>query len=113
MKKSDEKNLIRRINSALPEDIIFLAYSKVNEDFTARHLAKYREYHYYFFSENYDIELMKEMAKKFVGEHDFRNFCKMKPEYERFGYKRTIMKCEIVPCEKYLTKFLPMHKFVC
>lgn len=54
--------MIKRINSALPDDIVFLAYALVDESFTARHMPVYREYHYYFFSEDYDIDLMNEMC---------------------------------------------------
>lgn len=41
---------------------------------------------------------MKRNAKKFEGEHDFRNFCKMKPQYEKNGTVREIMSCEIKEC---------------
>ena len=55
----------------------------------------YREYHYYFFGENYDIELMRDGCNKFIGLHDFKNFCKMKPEYIERGSKREIINCDI------------------
>lgn len=58
VKETDENNLLRRINTGLPNDVIFLAYAKVKEDFNARFTAVYREYHYYFFSEKCDIEKM-------------------------------------------------------
>lgn len=95
VKPQDEKFMVKRINSALPEDIIFLAYAKASENFNARHTALFREYHYYFFSDQCDIGKMQEAASKFVGSHDFKNFCKMKPQYEKSGTVREIMVCEI------------------
>lgn len=105
--------MIKRINSALPDDVIFFAYAKVRDDFNARFTAIYREYHYYFFSEKCDIEKMKINAKKFEGVHDFKNFCKMKPQYEKNGTTREVINCEVVSCENKMGEFLPMHVFIC
>lgn len=91
--------MIKRINSVLPDDIIFLSFAWVWEDFNAWFSAIYREYHYYFFSEKCDIDKMKRNAKKFEGVHDFKNFCKMKPQYEKNGTVREIMSCEIKECQ--------------
>ena len=113
VREIDEKNLVRRINSALPDDIVFLAYSKVDEGFSARHMPVYREYHYYFFSENYDVQVMERASKLFEGSHDFRNFCKMKPEYEERGTVREIFFCEVKRAENLWSEYLPVHVFVC
>ena len=49
----------------------------MNQDFDARFSCLQRIYKYYFPAANVDISVMNKAAQKFVGEHDFRNFCKM------------------------------------
>ena len=48
-----------------------------SEEFDARYDCIRRIYKYYFFKEDLDIALMQEASKLYLGEHDFRNFCKM------------------------------------
>ena len=61
-----------------------IAFAHVNEDFNARFSCIYREYKYFFFKDKMDIQKIKEAASKFLGAHDFRNFCKR----ERFIYAK-------------------------
>lgn len=85
-------------------------------EFSARLHCIGREYRYYFYTENLDFEKIQKAAKIFEGEHDFRNFCKMKPEYNKEGgTTRTIKKCEIKPYKNENNKkdFLPMAVFIC
>jgi len=49
----------------------------VPADFHARFTCLGREYKYLFWKGDLDILEMQKAASKFVGEHDFRNFCKM------------------------------------
>ena len=67
------------INSNLPFDIRVTAFSEVDDDFNARYHCIAREYRYYFVQDLLDIEKMREASKYYVGEHDFRNFCKIDP----------------------------------
>lgn len=91
-----EKQWKRAINHFLPNDIYILDSSFVSEDFHSRYSAQKKEYHYLLnmneynpFQTNYiyqygrvlDIELMKDAAKIFIGEHDFASFC----SYDQYG----------------------------
>ena len=53
-------------------------YEKINI-YSFRYDCVYREYYYFFMRNTLDIEKMKVAAIKMVGEHDFRNFCKLNP----------------------------------
>ncbi|GAB4821171.1 hypothetical protein N2152v2_008217 [Parachlorella kessleri] len=67
------------INRALPEDIRITGWTPVPQDFSARFSAAFREYKYYFVQQpgaELDLGAMAQAAAHFVGEHDFRNFCK-------------------------------------
>lgn len=44
---------------------------------------------------------METAGKKFVGEHDFRNFCKMDASNVH-NYRRHVMLFEIMPCSERL-----------
>lgn len=79
------------INSFLPPDIRATKSECVDDDFNARYSAKKKTYEYnlYFgevenpilerfavmISSKVDLEKMKECAKIFIGEHDFKCFC--------------------------------------
>lgn len=110
--EEEEKELVRRINSALPEDIIIVAYAKVDDSFNARTDCKSRHYRYFFFKEDLNIEKMEEAAQKFFGKHDFRRFCKMQPQYEETGTVRDIFISTIVDL-KNNSDFLPMAYYDC
>lgn len=84
-------NIIRGMNSLLPEDIAVLSCEETWEDFHARYSCKGKEYIYRFlnrpvrdpFLENralhypyeMDIELMNSAAERIKGTHDFSAFC--------------------------------------
>ena len=110
--EDEEKDLVRRINSALPEDIIILAYTKVPESFDARHNCKTRHYRYFFFKEDLNLEKMNEAAQKFIGMHDFKRFCKMQPQYEKSGTTKELFISTIVDL-KNGSDFLPMAYYDC
>lgn len=91
-----EKQWKRAINHFLPNDIYILDSLFVSEDFHSRYSATKKEYHYLLstneyspFETNYiyqygrplDLELMKDAASIFIGEHDFASFC----SYDRYG----------------------------
>lgn len=66
----------QRMNRVLPQDIRILGHAEVGPSFDARFSCIFREYNYFFFAETLDVRLMAESAKKLIGLHDFRNFCK-------------------------------------
>ena len=91
-----EKQWKRSINHFLPNDIYILDSLFVSEDFHSRYSATKKEYHYLLstneyspFETNYiyqygrplDLELMKDAASIFIGEHDFASFC----SYDQYG----------------------------
>lgn len=89
-------NLVKRINSALPEDIVVLSAVEVPQSFSAQFSCKTREYRYYFFESDLDLERMESACRLLEGEHDFRNFCKWNEKYEKCGTVRNIFTCRIV-----------------
>ena len=77
LKECDEYDYPRLLNRVLTPDIRVLGWKPVDNDFSARFSAEYREYKYYFVHpEPLDIVSMGKAAAFLVGEHDFRNFCK-------------------------------------
>lgn len=66
----------QKINACLPPDIRVLAYADIPPQFDARFSCVFREYKYFFFKQDMDIDLIKEACKQYVGLHDFQNFCK-------------------------------------
>jgi tRNA pseudouridine38/39 synthase len=76
--KSTEISYIQILNRLLPEEIRVISWTPVSLDFSARFSCLYRVYKYFFPIGTMDVELMREAAGKLVGEHDFRNFCKVK-----------------------------------
>ena len=86
-----ERNLLRGINSLLPEDIIIKSLVEVDERFHARYNAKSKIYLYQIFNSpvpsalyrNYswfvhsllDMDNMQTAAGQLIGSHDFSSFC--------------------------------------
>ncbi len=104
-------SLKRGLNSQLPNDIKVCSVDNCENSFHPIFSAKKKEYQYFFstkeitpfmddmigcFSFKLDIELMKEGAKLFLGEHDFKNFfCK---GTDVSSTVRTIFSVVIVNC---------------
>lgn len=65
------------LNRVLPLDIRVLGWAPVPDGFSARFCCSYRTYRYFFDGDGYDLGRMSAAAGRLVGEHDFRNFCKM------------------------------------
>ena len=85
------------INRQLPPDIRVLAWSPVPEKFDARFNCISREYRYYFSSQGLDLQKMQQSCQLLIGQHDFRNFCKIDPSKPEMTYERRILECEIIP----------------
>jgi len=62
--------------SNLFEDIIFYGIKKTNPEFNPRY-AKQRQYRYYLFSKNLDIEKIISASSVFTGRNDFSNFARV------------------------------------
>ncbi|KAG5921297.1 hypothetical protein E4U61_006865 [Claviceps capensis] len=122
----DELCYPRILNRLLPDDIRILAWCpSPPADFSARFSCRERQYRYFFtqpaFAPNpaeaagppsssssssssssalqpgwLDIEAMRNAAKRFEGEHDFRNFCKVDPAKQISNFRRRIFESDIV-----------------
>jgi tRNA pseudouridine38/39 synthase len=79
----------------LPDDIQFIAWCPVDKDFSARFDCKNRTYKYFFPKGNLNIEKMNTASKYLIGNHDFRNFCKMDVNNGVTEFFRTISSVEI------------------
>lgn len=64
-----------------------------------RFSTRRRTYKYFFLKSNLNIDLMKESATHLLGEHDFRNFCKI-DTVNVDNFKRTIHSFTIDPYNK-------------
>lgn len=109
------------LNHLLPPDIRILAWCPVPpSDFSARFSCRERQYKYFFTQPAFppiprhleakskgitgkiiqdgwlDIEAMRDAAKKFVGLHDFRNFCKVDGSKQISNFERRIFHADIV-----------------
>ena len=114
-KKLPEEQWKRAINHFLPNDIYVLNTKYVSDDFHSRYSAIKKEYRYLLstkeyspFETNYvyqygrplDIELMKEAAQIFIGEHNFASYC----SYDQYGNTiRTLFSFDIEEKEGIIT----------
>ena len=90
---------LRILNRLLPDDIRILAWAPVHSTFDARFCCLYRCYKYYFPGHNLDILSMKIACRKFVGEHDFRNFCKLDSSKMVTNFVRKVLYAEVHPAQ--------------
>lgn len=104
--QADPKNDVRELdylhilNQMLPDDIrLYEICLRPPEGFDARFSCKYRHYKYFFHAGDVDLKAMEEGAKLFLGEHDFRNFCKVDGSKQITNFKRTVMASSIQQVE--------------
>jgi len=97
--KGEELDYVQRLNGVLPPSIRIIAWTPVPDDFDARFSCRGRHYRYFFTNlhDELDIPAMQIAAGYFVGEHDFRNFCKLDVSKQINNFKRRIERAEIVP----------------
>ena len=120
----DEIPYCQILNRLLPPDIRMLAWCPTpSPHFSARFSCKERRYKYFFTQPAFtptigvaglfngantstsragrrregwlDIEAMREAAQKFIGLHDFRNFCKVDPSKQIENFDRRIFHANI------------------
>ncbi|EXB37798.1 tRNA pseudouridine(38/39) synthase [Morus notabilis] len=105
-----EIDYVRVLNRSLPNDIRVLGWCPVPIGFSARFSCLNREYKYFFWEESLNLLEMESAGKKFIGEHDFRNFCKM-DALNVHNYRRCVSSFEISPTDssvrtiKYFARF--------
>ncbi|XP_024972274.1 tRNA pseudouridine(38/39) synthase [Cynara cardunculus var. scolymus] len=95
--KEGELDYVRILNGVLPDDIRVIGWSPAPVNFSARFSCLSREYIYFFWREHLNILAMQSSCKRLIGEHDFRNFCKMDAANVH-NYKRRITSFDICPC---------------
>ncbi|KAJ8603920.1 hypothetical protein CTAYLR_009711 [Chrysophaeum taylorii] len=89
------------LNRVLPPDVRAIAWRSVAPEFSARFSAAARTYRYFFrpaapkTARNYDVDAMRDAARRLVGDHDFRNLCKMDVEHVK-NYRRVVYDARIV-----------------
>ncbi|KAI3610538.1 trna pseudouridine synthase 3 [Moniliophthora roreri] len=98
-KSRPEHDYVAILNRILPDSIRVLAWSPVSPSFSARFACKFRHYKYFFSSEHLDIRKMQDAASRLVGDHDFRNLCKVDAGKQITVFVRKILKAELVPVE--------------
>lgn len=92
-----ELRYISMLNRVLPPTIRVIAWSPVAPTFSSRFACKYRHYKYFFHSRNLDIPRMQDAASRLLGEHDFRNLCKLDASKQIANFRRTILEASITP----------------
>ncbi|XP_077499507.1 tRNA pseudouridine(38/39) synthase isoform X1 [Amblyomma americanum] len=93
--RTQELDYVKILNGVLPPEIRVLAWAPVDQDFSARFDCRQRTYRYFFPQGNLDIPRMREAAALLVGEHDFRNLCKMDVANGVTNYVRCILRTDI------------------
>lgn len=117
------ENLVRALNSNLPDDIRVTSGEITDESFHPTVSATSKEYHYRFtslrtatafqndlianFAFDLDLGKMREACEILVGEHDFTNFFCEGTEVS--SYVRTIFSCDIVEVPQNDWEMLPAH----
>jgi len=107
------RNLVRAMNSRLPESVRIMKAAYVKEDFDARLSAKGKEYRYQLYQADIEppdlvpywtfchrklnLEAMKKAAAYFVGKHDFVSFA-ANPDREIESTVRRIFSFEVKKC---------------
>lgn len=94
---------VSMLNRVLPPEIRVLAWSPLSSDpeFHARFSCLTRHYRYFFSTRPIpnqpalDLEKMQRAADLLIGNHDFRNFCKLDGSKQIENYCRTIVKAVI------------------
>ena len=97
-KVSSELPFVKILNSSLPPSIRVLAWSPTSPDFNSRFSCKYRHYKYAFHRSAspgvapLDLDLMRTAANLLVGDHDFRNFCRLDGSKQIENHSRRVLK---------------------
>lgn len=88
----------RLLNGVLPDSIRVIGWAPVEVEFNSRFSCKHRHYKYVFHpkpsptSPLLDLDLMRQGAAHLLGEHDFRNFCKLDGSKQIENHNRNVLK---------------------
>ena len=98
VKTSIELPYVKILNSHLPPSIRILAWSPVSPSFDSRFSCSFRHYKYAFHRSPspgvppLDLDQMRAAADLLIGEHDFRNFCKLDGSKQIENHSRRVLK---------------------
>lgn len=92
----EEINYTLILNNVLPEHIRVICWAPVDKDFSARFDCKSRSYRYWFPKGDLDIDRIRIGCSYLLGEHDFRNLCKMDINNGVVNYKRNILSADLI-----------------
>jgi tRNA pseudouridine38/39 synthase len=96
-----ELNYCHMLNRNLPRDIRCVAWMPVKcPTYSARFDCKERLYRYFFPRGDLNIEAMREACRTLIGQHDFRNLCKMDVGNGVVNFIRNIYNAQIRMVEK-------------
>ncbi|KAH9980567.1 pseudouridine synthase [Russula compacta] len=90
---------LHTLNAILPPTIRVYAWAPVAPAFSARFSCHARHYKYFFSARNLDVDMMRAAAARLVGEHDFRNLCKLDPAKQLTSFRRRILRADISPLD--------------
>ncbi|ESO04967.1 hypothetical protein HELRODRAFT_99303 [Helobdella robusta] len=85
------------LNKVLPSDIRVIAWTPVRDDFSARFDCKQRTYRYFFPKGTLNIKKMRIASSYLIGQHDFRNLCKMDVANGVVNFVRNISDVRLAP----------------
>jgi len=118
--------LIEQLNTNLPQDIAVNTIIETDKNFDIIQATKFKEYHYLFSHgqrnhpfcaslitgkhQTLDVELMKEGAQLFKGEHNFKKYTVRANANTQF--LRTVLVSEIVENTIYQANFFPEQSFI-
>ncbi len=122
----DQEAFLELFNYNLPQDIRATSIHEVNADFNIINHSKIKEYLYLFtygnkchpfcapimttILDDLDINIMKQGAKLFEGEHYFKSYC-YKPT-DNGIYNREILLCELVKNTIYSANYFPENTYL-
>lgn len=101
----NEHDYVTILNRMLPETIRIIAWSPVASKFSARFSCRWRHYKYFFSPKDLDISRMQDGASRLIGEHDFRNLCKLDAAKQITSFKRNILNAYVEPYNDHLHVF--------
>lgn len=107
--KIPPENIVKALNSRLPDDISCLDCKIANQDFHARYSVKSKTYRYVInnshipnpftnrhellYNRKINVDLLNSVAKEFIGYHDFSAFCASGSSIE--DKRRNIYSCDV------------------
>ncbi|EJD05002.1 tRNA pseudouridine synthase [Fomitiporia mediterranea MF3/22] len=97
VERRQELRYLTILNRILPPSIRIIAWSPVSSSFSSRFNCKHRHYKYFFSPEGLSIDAMRDAAARLVGDHDFRNLCKLDPSKQLTVFRRNISRADISP----------------